>query len=99
MAPKTSMPPESDWRSRHRELLGSPDDLGGITQNQDQRVGKQQLVEFLAPIDMAQQQPFDQPAEQRDAQRGDKRREPEAVQRGCEPLDGLPGKIRADHVE
>ena len=62
-----------------RELLRAPQHARDIAEDQHQRVGEEQLVELLAAVEMAQQQPLDHAAEQRDRER--RRRAPRA--RSC----------------
>ena len=87
------------WRPRDGELLRAPDDLGDVAEDQHQRVREQQLVELLAAVQVAQEQPLDDPAQQRHGQGGTGHGDPEAHGVHAGPMGDLPGHVGADHVE
>ena len=92
-------PASQDRRPLHGELLRAPQHLRGIAEDQHQRVGEQQLIELLAAIEMAQQQPLHHAAEDRDRERRAEHREPEASREPAEPERDLPRHVGAEHVE
>ena len=76
-----------------------PEELGGVTQDQHQRIGEEQLIELFAAVEVTQQQPFDDGAKECDAECREQRRGPEPLGGWLQPLYRLPGEIGAEHVE
>jgi hypothetical protein len=52
VVPKISTLPPSAGGVAHRQLAGSPEELGGVAEDQHQRIGEQQLIELLAAVKM-----------------------------------------------
>ena len=100
MVPKISKPPASTGGRDTESCCVPHSELGGVAEDQHQRVGEQQLVELLAAVEIAEQQALDERAEERHAERRGEHRRPEpAPGTGCSHCTDLPGEIGADHVE
>ncbi len=86
-------------RTAHRLLLGAPDDLGHVAQDQHQGVGEEQLVELFLAVEVAEEHPLHDAAQRRDEQRGPQGGEPEAAAVEPDPLHDLERGVGPQHVE
>ena len=88
---------DADERRRHRDAVHvvAPDDAAQLLGDQDQAVGEQHLVEVVAPVEPADQQPLEQHADRDREHDAGGNREPQAA----EALGERPREVGADHVE
>ena len=80
-------------------MLRAPYHFGGVGKNQHHGVSEQQLIKLFTPVEAAEQEAFDQRAQQRDGERRGEHGEPEAAGGGAQDVNELPCEIGADHVE
>ena len=80
---------------RHAVHVVTPDDTAQLLGHQDQAVGEQHLVEVVAAVEPADQQPLEQHADRDRKHDAGRDREPQAA----EALGERPREVRADHVE
>jgi len=86
-------------RPAHGFLLGAPEDLRGVAQDEAERVGEQELVELLLAVEVAEQHALDDAAQQRDPEGRAEGGDPEEARARPEPQHRLVRQIRAQHVE
>ena len=86
-------------RLRAEQVFRAPGPERGVLDHQHQREGREQLVQLGRGIEAAQHQHLDHRAEQRDRERGEQHRAPEAERPGREPAGERDRRVEPEHVE
>ena len=86
-------------RPRYRELVNAPDNPGQVTQDQDQGIGKEELVELFVMVEPAKQESFDEPPKQGHGHRGNDYGPPEVARGVNKKRDTLVSRVCAQHIE
>jgi hypothetical protein len=91
--------PGEDRRTRHRPVVGTPDELDGVADDEHERVRDEELLQLLPAVDGTEERRLHERAHDGHARRGQHERDPERGGGADEERGDRVAQVGAQHVE